>query len=69
MSFKDTVKLAKKYDVRYIQRMKGNTLFDVHSYNAGLLDYEDVHADDWCIPDQERISYFDKTGRLTTPWS
>lgn len=63
MNFKNTVKLARKSGSRYIQRKNGNTIFDVVSYQAGLMDEEDVYADDWQVPSQSKISYFRKTGR------
>ena len=55
MRFKTAVKQAKGY--RYIQRMKGSTIFDVIKYQPNNLDEEDVWADDWAVCDQGRLSY------------
>lgn len=63
MRFRTAVKLAK--GLRFIQRMNGNTIFDVVKYNPENIDQEDVYADDWVIPEQKRISYFDKSGRTS----
>lgn len=63
MRFRTAVKLSK--GLRYIQRMNGNTVFDLVRYQPEQMDYEDIHADDWCIPDQDKISYFNKSGRTS----
>ena len=55
MQFRTAVKLSK--GLRYIQRMNGNTLFDLVKYQPEDLDEEDIRADDWILPDQEKISY------------
>lgn len=44
-------------NIRYIQRMVGNTIFDIRSYNPSLLGEDDIVADDWIIPHQGKISY------------
>lgn len=64
MRFKTAVKLAK--GLRYIQRMNGNTIFDLVKYQPEQMDVEDIRSDDWVIPDQKRITYFNKQGRTTT---
>lgn len=56
MRFRIAVKLAK--GLRYIQRLNGNTIFDLVKYQPEQLDEEDIRSDDWIIPDQENISYF-----------
>ncbi len=58
MRFRTAVKLAK--GLRYIQRLNGNTIFDLVKYHPENIDQEDIYADDWIIPDQEKISYFTK---------
>lgn len=63
MRFKTAVRLAK--GLRYIQRMNGNTIFDLVKYQPMQMDQEDIYADDWVIPEQNRISYFDKVGRTS----
>lgn len=62
MRFRTAVKLAK--GLRYIQRMNGNTIFDLVKYYPENMDYEDIHADDWIIPDQEKISYRNRNVRF-----
>jgi hypothetical protein len=62
MRFKTAVRLAK--GLRFIQRMNGNTIFDLVKYEPGHMDIEDIYADDWVIPNQKVISYFNK--RLLT---
>jgi hypothetical protein len=62
MRFRTAVKLAK--GLRYIQRMNGNTVFDLIKYQPENIDQEDIYADDWVIPDQGKITYFDKGSRL-----
>jgi hypothetical protein len=63
MRFKTACRLAK--GLRYIQRMNGNTLFDVIKYNPENIDQEDIYADDWVIPEQKKITYFNKAGRTS----
>lgn len=63
MRFKTAVRLAK--GLRYIQRMNGNTLFDLVKYEPSQMDQEDIYADDWVIPDQDNVSYFNKIGRTS----
>ena len=64
MRFKTAVRLAK--GLRYIQRMNGNTVFDLVRYEPSQMDQEDIYADDWVIPDQHNVSYFNKAGRTST---
>jgi len=55
MRFRTAVKLAK--GLRYIQRLNGNTIFDLVKYQPEQMDEEDIRSDDWCIPDQDSIRY------------
>jgi hypothetical protein len=64
LRFRTAVKLAKGN--RYIQRMNGNTLFDLIKYQPENIDYEDVYADDWIIPDQSQLSYMNRGLRFGT---
>lgn len=62
MRFRVAVKLGK--GLRYIQRLYGNTLFDLVKYQPEHLDEEDIKADDWILPDQEKINYRQKHVRF-----
>jgi hypothetical protein len=61
MRFRTAVKLAR--GLRYIQRLNGNTIFDLVRYQPEQMDEEDIRSDDWMIPDQDKIKYFDKARR------
>jgi len=61
MRFRTAVKLAK--GLRYIQRLNGNTIFDLVRYQPEQMDEEDIRSDDWMIPDQEKIHYFGRDTR------
>jgi len=63
MRFRTAVKLAK--GLRYIQRLNGNTIFDLVRYQPENIDEEDIRSDDWIIPDQDSIHYFGRDNRLS----
>lgn len=62
MRFRTAVKLGK--GLRYIQRLNGNTLFDLVKYEPEHLDEEDIRSDDWVLPDQNNVQYFQSNVRL-----
>jgi len=63
MRLKHAIHQGRKAGIRYIQRMQGNTIFDLVKYQPDHMDLEDLRSDDWMIPAQSPISYLNKTGR------